>query len=500
MWFRVSTKPPRNPLSDAKATVLGDSKGPDPRGESDPEPYTPEDPELRTATAEIAENHGVPPGGTLHARTVVRADRDTPSLPHGTHAVKVPNSVGSDGDAADYDSNTVEARSPSPADPDRKKSVGSDGKTAESDRSLSFRELATRIRQEPIGPDPKHPRPGVGPDSRPVGAHIESVGSEGETVGTDSLARFRGWCKERAQNDKRHRFTRKEANRKFARDKDVGRWFVEECERFTTVLITYDVESEPEESIADHASRIYSRTVRDTRRKILKNLGVYDSFAGVSVLAPDTTDRGRYSATHGHDFIRVPGWVNERAFEPLLSLDMDIDVRVEHHESGDVSTPLDVLERGSGLDAERGDTTSLAQELGGNLPLLRTRFDARGLSEAYERWCAAMRVGSDGTLDTRGIKTRRPVQNGSGGARYTQIADQMKVRRHRRRVIASIQYAVILAMKIAGRAGRQGVVLKHEVGETPSGPSLSGPTPGVCAPRPPKDVLPPPQRGGSKAT
>ena len=68
------------------------------------------------------------------------------------------------------------------------------------------------------------------PESNP-----EPVGAEGD----GTLQRFRDWCKERAESDKTHSYTRRKANRRNAKGKDVGRSFVREYEEFSTILITY---------------------------------------------------------------------------------------------------------------------------------------------------------------------------------------------------------------------------------------------------------------------
>lgn len=77
-------------------------------------------------------------------------------------------------------------------------------------------------------------------------------------------------------------------------------------------------------------------------------------------------------------------------------------MKVQVHDSAEIRTPKSVTARGSGLDRERGATTSLPQEIGANLPLLRCRFDARGTPSYVEKWCSYLRTGTDGGLSTQG--------------------------------------------------------------------------------------------------
>jgi hypothetical protein len=69
------------------------------------------------------------------------------------------------------------------------------------------------------------------------------------------------------------------------------------------------------------------------------------------------------------------------------------------------------------MDAQRGDTTALPQELGNNLPMLQTDLDARGLPRYVEYWCAQMRLGSDDSLDTKGMHRVRTL------GQFSELAD-----------------------------------------------------------------------------
>jgi hypothetical protein len=237
----------------------------------------------------------------------------------------------------------------------------------------------------------------------------------GQTGSEDTLERFREWLQDKADDATGHTYSRRTANRRYARTKDVDRWFTDEYDEFTTVLITYCRPRRDDESIPEHASRFYPRSVVGKRRRVLKQLGVYDEYAGLSVLAPkhgpvdedDSRERGvphPNAQTHAHDFLWIPGTVFESGFEGLADVtDADVHVSVETHRSSDVTTPDCVADRGDDMDAQRGATTALPHEVGNNLPLLRTQLDARGLPRYAEYWCAQMRLGADGSLDTKGV-------------------------------------------------------------------------------------------------
>lgn len=257
--------------------------------------------------------------------------------------------------------------------------------------------------------------------------NVPECGSE--TVGTEgdgTLWRFREWCEERAESDKTHSYTRRKANRRYARGKDVDRHFVKQYDEFSTVLITYCRER-GDESIAEHADSFYPRQVTRKRRRILKREGVYGEHAGVSVLAPRSARRvpqANAPTTHAHDFLWLPEHVEAEAFAPLQEVErFDVCVSVEHHTSAEVSTPEAVKARGSGMDSRRGATTRLAQELGANLPLLTCRFDARGAPEYVEKWCAHLRAGTDGSFSTQGLRRFRTLGT------FEKHADTEKTRR-----------------------------------------------------------------------
>jgi len=239
--------------------------------------------------------------------------------------------------------------------------------------------------------------------------------------GNGTLQHFRDWCEERASNDKTHSYTRQQANRKYARAKDVDRNFVREYDEFSTALITYCRQRDGE-SLAEHAENFYPRQITQKRRRILKREGVYESMAGVSLLAPRVPSPNALT-THAHDFLWLPSHIEGEAFDPLQEVEgFDVEISVENHISSEVNTPESVKARGS-ADSPRGDTTALPQELGANLPMLTCRFDARGAPDYVEKWAAAMREGTDGSFSTAGVRRFRKLKA------FADRADSMKARR-----------------------------------------------------------------------
>lgn len=268
----------------------------------------------------------------------------------------------------------------------------------------------------------------------------------GTTTDTDSsaLERFREWLQSKADDgETKHAYSRRKANERFAKAKDVGRYFVSEYDTFSTVLVTYCAERQPDESIPDHAGRFYPESVTRKRRRILKGLDMWDDYAGVSVLAPkngsgdaDRVPGAETTTTHAHDFYWIPGEVSRSDFEGLIRLHtkhvegatdennpVDKAVTVETHRSSEVKTPEKVADRGSDMDAQRGATTALPQEVGNNLPLLQAGLDARALPAYAQQWCAQMCLGSDRETTKKGVPRFRQL------GRFKQVADAWQWRR-----------------------------------------------------------------------
>jgi len=264
--------------------------------------------------------------------------------------------------------------------------------------------------------------------------------TDAPTETPDAVERFRDWLERKNDDDAMgHTYSRHTANRRYARAKDVGRHFVSEYDTFSTVLVTYDSGvPDDDETVAEHATEFYPRKVTRTRRQVLKELGVYREYAGVSLLAPKRgagrdDDRVPYPdaphddvvTTHAHSFYWIPGDVSESDFAPLKdATDADVYVSVQTHDSSEVRTPEKVADRGADVDDTRGATTALPHEVGNNLPMLKTLVDARGLPRYAEIWCAHMRLGTDDSLDTDGVSLWRPMHNGRHTSRFRKIADE----------------------------------------------------------------------------
>ena len=224
-----------------------------------------------------------------------------------------------------------------------------------------------------------------------------------------------------------HAYSHKAEREKYARTKDVGRYFVKEYDGFTTVLITYTAPS------GDYTD-FYPRRIVRRRRGLLKRAGVWEEFAGVSLLAPrepSAPTPSTHGETHAHDALWMPGNISADTFDSLTEVaGFDIHVRVEHHTSAEVNTPTAVNRQE--LDAERGETTALPHEVGGNLPVLtavtalregrekRDTLDASNCPPYVELWCAQMSCGNDGDPTTNGVARWRPL------GRFREIADSMK--------------------------------------------------------------------------
>lgn len=255
----------------------------------------------------------------------------------------------------------------------------------------------------------------------------------------DIVDTFRDWLQKKVDKGAtNHAYSRRNANRVFARGKDVDRHFVREYDTFSTVLISYCAEVLEDESITEHAKKFYPRAVVRKRRRLLKRLGVYEESAGVSLRAPKTGHRVPFpdtpkGYTHAHDFLWIPAEVSAKEFYPLVEKHVEKvegateeahplneAAKVQVHTSVEVETPHSVQGRGSSMDTHRGSTTSLPQELGNNLPLLHTKLDARGLPAYAEEWCANLRLGADGKISTKGIARYQPLY------RFGEVADSMR--------------------------------------------------------------------------
>jgi len=272
-------------------------------------------------------------------------------------------------------------------------------------------------------PTPTESEAGLPPSDDPTDS------DSGSDSVSESVESFRDWLQERFESEQlSHTYARKTANRRYARASDVDRRFAQRYETFSTVLITYARPRQDGESIVDHAESFYPRSVVSKRRRILKANDCYDGYAGVCVLAPKYRERPRDGhtqspqtepepETHAHTFLWLPGKIDGSTFDfsRVTAPETDVHVSVRHHTGG--SNP--------GTQTGRQPTTALPKELGNNLPVLGADLDARGLAPYAERWCAKLRHGSDGSLETSGIRRWQTLGN------FDKLADEQ---RHLRRL------------------------------------------------------------------
>jgi len=274
---------------------------------------------------------------------------------------------------------------------------------------------------------------------------------------------FREWQAERENNrcteyedgthqyKVQHAYSLHRARKRSGQAKDVGRHFIKEYDKFTTVVITYCAEKGPSETIAEHASKFYPTALSRTRWKIFNRDIDTDEWAGCWMLAPEkpATSTPHPTFTHGHSVFWVEGWHDREAFEELRETflsevegataemnPLEDMIQVRHHTSAEIE-PSDSVKRNE-LDAERGPTTAASGEVAANLPLLRARnalrerdaspeewatADARDCPDWVEVWCAHLCCGADGNPRTSGV-TRWGIFGN-----FTEIADEMKERR-----------------------------------------------------------------------
>lgn len=247
-------------------------------------------------------------------------------------------------------------------------------------------------------------------DPNPADAHGSlvqdgNVGRRRVWYSSEKIERFQQWCEERAESAKSHTYTRQSAERRFAQSKGVDREYQKRYDHFSTVWISVTRPLGEGESPVDHAKSFHGRPLSRKLRRTLKRHEWYEGHAGVKLLAPHSPESEQDAPTHLHIALWLPSrQVSESDFHRLRETDgFDIDVSVESHDSDNVETPREVLERGSELDSVRGETTALPQEVGRNLPMLQCEYDARDAHDYITRWAAVIRLGQDGQLDTRGV-------------------------------------------------------------------------------------------------
>lgn len=270
---------------------------------------------------------------------------------------------------------------------------------------------------------------GWGHDSPGLG-ELESAdgGLPGSNSPSESLTQFIQWLDK--NEDKSHSYKLDHARKRYAQAKSVDRYFSRTYDNYSTILITRTCD-EAEGPLAQQAAANNPRPVVRCRRNILKDLDVWESCAGVTLLSPRLpgADSPRM---HLHTFIWIPGTdVSPEDFAPLLARHVEHvpgatqlqhplfrAVTVEHW-----GPDYRGLTPQGPKDVRRGATSSLPAEVAANLPMMGVSFDARGAPEYVQQWCAAMRLGEDVDTSTKGVQRWDPLKRPS---RFKELADDGK--------------------------------------------------------------------------
>jgi hypothetical protein len=247
-----------------------------------------------------------------------------------------------------------------------------------------------------------------------------------------------------------HSYSLKKAAKRSCEAKDQCRHFIENYEKFTTVIITYCIEKGASESIAEHARRYPS--LSRTRWNILNRDIDTEEYSGCQLLAPGKPSNHTPNPdfTHKHEIYWVEGSHSVQDFQKLrqkfldevegATADMnplDDMISVEQHTSAEVEA--DPRVKRTDLDQKRGPTTGASGEVAANLPLLRARntlregdaepedwaaADARDCPDWIMVWLAHIRCnGEPEKIDTKGITRWSTFGN------FSQIAESMKEKR-----------------------------------------------------------------------
>lgn len=266
---------------------------------------------------------------------------------------------------------------------------------------------------------------------------------------------FRGWLEDKEPLSSRyypdHAYSRKSERAKYAKAKDCDRVVQSRWPTFSTVSIV--VNPSTDQSPSEQAQGLYRKDMREARAKVLKDLGVWEDYAGLRLKAPRPTSTGGKSPdTHGHILLWLPGRGYSREdFRPILEahpVDQDGEaIQIQEHVSDAVTTPENVLQRGSALDTERGDTTALPHEAAMNLPMVKhDAYEARKCPDYIEKWYAWMKAGRDDDPTTRGLRRTQAL------GRFNEYAQAAKDTRE-----SSTGEKSIALPEPAGQALRQAV-------------------------------------------
>lgn len=211
-----------------------------------------------------------------------------------------------------------------------------------------------------------------------------------------------------------HNWSHRVARRRFARAKDVDRYFWDTYDEFTTVLLTR-TSDENVEPLLEQTEELSPNSYKQTRRRLLNRLSGDSEYAAVVVKAPkyNLPNPQPTVRSHVHEAYWVPGFHSADEFELLLSKHGEKvpgatsgDCIVQQHSTDTYPT----LSQRSGVDSVRGGTTALPYELAENLPLMDAERDASDLyDDRALEWCAILSAGSDGSHSTKGATCWQPL-------------------------------------------------------------------------------------------
>lgn len=276
-------------------------------------------------------------------------------------------------------------------------------------------------------------RPRIGGGSRLPTARVSGDSDESERL-TESpnanstrIESFLTWLEER--RDKAHPYSLQHtwshcyARKRFARSKDVDRYYWDTYDIFTTVLLTRTAD-ESNAGVIEQSKSFHPRAYKAKRRRLLKSLS--EDYAGVSCMAPkyDLPVANSTVLSHVHEAYWIPGHHSEEDFQPLLDKHRETvpgattaHVSVKHHSADSYPS----LTPQSETDAIRGATTALAYELAENLPLMNVATDAADLYDTRAlEWCAILSAGTDDNHSTKGVRRWQPF------GQFRQCADTVR--------------------------------------------------------------------------
>lgn len=253
----------------------------------------------------------------------------------------------------------------------------------------------------------------------------EKNATESPSSNSTIIEEFQIWLKERREKrypyPVEHAWSHRKARKRFARSKDVDRYFSDNYSQFTTVLLTRTADKWNGDLI-EQSKSLNPTVFKSKRYRLLNRLS--NNYACVSCLAPkyDLPNSTSEVMSHVHEAYWIAGHHSKEVFQPLLDKHQDTvagatssHVSVQHHSTDSQLVPQ------SSTDEIRGATTSLPYELARNLPLINVDMDAIDLHDPRAlEWCAVLSAGTDGCHSTGGIRCWQPF------GQFNQYADSVR--------------------------------------------------------------------------